>query len=215
MAKRPTPVASDADARPFRSRNCRSLAQNIELLSVLEERKLEADKEEGRTNIRALVRTVILERQPALQHEPKDLLKEVNRCSMLLKRGSNAGTSALGKRIKARSDIGRTKRVRRFDVRRRKAITRKRTPTDVLEELLYQWMIDQLNFGARLYTAQVLEEANLIANDIRVQHESLIEAGERDAGTRVKLPELDGNAGSVWSSRLPDKNKCSWNMTNP
>ena len=111
-AKRPTSVASDADARPFRSRDNRSLAQNIELLSVLEERKLEADKEEGRTNIRALVRTVILERQPALQHEPKDLLKEVKRCSMLLKRGSNAGTSALGKRIKARSDIGRTKRVR-------------------------------------------------------------------------------------------------------
>ena len=99
-------------------------------------------------------------------------------------------------------------------MRRRKAYARKRTATDVLETHLYQWAIDQLHMGCRLYSAQLLDEATLIANDLRVQHEVMIESGEREVGTRLKLPKLEGNAGSVWSSRLLDKKQLSWRMTN-
>ena len=88
-------------------------------------------------------------------------------------------------------------------------MNRERTPIDVLEEHLYQWIIDQLHMGARLYTKTFLTEARLIANDLRVEHEESIARGEREVGTPLKLPAMWGNAGATFVSRLLDKKALS------
>ena len=177
-----------------------------------EEEKTVAVKTRGL--LTSVCRSELLECRSWLAHDPNLLKNEVNRCRMLIQRSSFRGSNAVEKQRIAKSSIDKSKRTLPFEVRRRKSGCRKKNATDVLGSALYQWAIDNLHMGIRFNSAELLRQANVIANDLRVQHEAMIESGEKEAGCQLRLPRLHGRAGDTWCSRFVFRKNLSYRMTN-
>ena len=190
------------------------LVDNIKLTARIEER-LREQAASGCTKKRSsVIREVVLECRPSLRNDPAALKKELNRCRMLVSRNRGGGISAKEKMRISQTAIGKSKRACQMQKRRREAPPEKLTAKTTLDHALYQWAIDQLHMGSRLNTQSMIGQATLIINDLRVQHQVDIENGEIDAGTQLRLPQLEGNAGRTWVSRFLHRKGLSWRMTN-
>ena len=117
------------------------------------------------------------------------------------------------KKRPAESHISKSKRVVAFEVRRKLPARRKQIATNVLESALCKWAIDQLYMGSRLNASLLLAQASLIANDLRALHEVMIERGEQEVGSQLRLPLLEGRTGSTYASRFMFKAGLSCRMT--
>ena len=88
------------------------------------------------------------------------------------------------------------------------------TPKGILENALYQWALDTLACGCRLDMLALKAQAMIFSNDLLIQHQSSISEGILEAGAKLRLPQLEGNAGSSWLCRWMKRKVLSLRMTN-
>ena len=91
-----------------------------------------------------------------------------------------------------------------------------RTPMNpILRQELFCWFIDTVNFlKARITSAMLLVQAQIIISDLQNAHQEDIRTGKVEAGSTLQFPTLAGTAGITWIYGWRLQHHLSWRTVN-